>query len=119
HFFFPVNDFYKSIFINNGDVTCFKPLSQKHFFRFFRPVPVALHHLGPLTQSSPFSPSSRSLPSSSTTFTSVLGKGRPMVPKRWVPSMGLQETTGDVSVNPYPSERGHPVRASHLSATDF
>jgi len=54
--------------------------------------------------------------SKSTTIASVLGIGRPMVPARRSPRIGLQWVTG-ASESPYPSTSLAPVSRSNCSCT--
>ena len=67
---------------------------------------------------SPLSPVGTSLRSSSNILRSVLGIGKPIVPIRCVPSVGLIVAAGDVSESPYASSRGEPVSSCHLVATE-
>ena len=72
---------------------------------------------GPRTLISPTSPTASSLSRSSRMVACVDGIGMPMAPVHSSVSSGLAITTGEASVNPYPSMMVTPVRCFQRSAT--
>src|SRR5699024_5544215 len=73
---------------------------------------------GPLTATSPTSPSGTSfVVPSSTIFASVSGQGTPILPLTRLSQIKFACVTGELSVKPYPSTKRPPVTFSNCCCT--